>query len=230
MHCLVYIWGSESSAPLLSCSFTTQCPCCASGELICILPRGTGSFCPAPYRYCKIQAKRARKAPQDFILSAFKYFADQWVATKGGRKVIYLRWQLCLRESEGTKTQLLIMDVCPRYWRPKFRSQIRMLAPIRFHIGHESSVAMTCLWIWQVWMRVALSAPDPITCALLILLYFTSPPVCIFTGSFVHIFMIAWKFQSQSELCIDWWSSLCVPAVSLSYCVFLSDPFYAGLH
>lgn len=83
-----------------------------------------------------------------------------------------------------------------------------------------------------VWTRVTLSATDPITCALLISLHFICPPVCLFPGSFVHIFMMAWKFQfSQTcEQVGEERNGVGVPAVALSlaHCV-LSDPFYTGL-
>lgn len=85
------------------------------------------------------------KTSHCFIVPAFINIADQVSCNIKARKVVYLMWQLCLRESEGrSKTQLLIMDICPRYQRPEFRSQTGMLAPILFHIGHKSSDLLTC--------------------------------------------------------------------------------------
>ena len=81
--------------------------------------------------------------PLCFIVPAFAHFADQVSCNIKARKVVYLKQKLCLRESEGrSKTQLLIMDICPRYQRPKFGSQTGKLAPILpLHIGHKSSVS-----------------------------------------------------------------------------------------
>lgn len=46
---------------------------------------------------------------------AHVHFADQFSFNIKGEEVGLLAWQSCLKGSEGSKTQLLIMDIRPRY-------------------------------------------------------------------------------------------------------------------
>lgn len=148
------------------------------------------------------------------------------------RKVVYLKLQLCLRETEGrSKAQLLIMDVCPRYQRPKLRSQTGMLAPITSPHRTQKLSLFYLVVVFKYDIRNGKSTlcnRSPFTRALLILPYFICPPVCIFhwwLRSYIHDRM---KISMSVKLAKRPMKSEAVCMSLLSLCAS-SDPFCDGL-
>lgn len=148
--------------PLLSCSFTFQCPHSASRELFHIQPQATFTHkLLSKFRLFSLLPRFAMFAVKLSIFmqknppsktTTDKHFADRVNFNIIGEEAVYLEWQLCLRGSEGSTAQLLIMDIRPRNWRPKFTSPTRLLAPILSHVVHKSWVS------WRVYKCDSLNA------------------------------------------------------------------------
>lgn len=150
--CPVVLLFSVLTAHLGNCSTSSPRP-----PLHTSFCPNSGSFLSFPDLPClqlntPSLCKKKTKKPLLLNSTTDKHFADRVNFNIIGEEAVYLEWQLCLRGSEGFTAQLLIMDIRPRNWRPKFTSPTRLLAPILAHVVHKSWVS------WRVYKCDSLNA------------------------------------------------------------------------